>query len=175
MRYPVYHRQCGMHIKIAIALSSNATCTVCRNNGQDGALPEDVADCPNCGLKCRTPEKVVRSNSIRCWEQQSSTNADTSRRLPKIKGPCYLCGSLYAIHIHHIDWHHDNNHVSNLLALCHYCHEQAHKLGKPLFDRLIQMVNSNSAVKDMLRNTSLQRHRELFGPIPDIRQTRLLD
>ena len=167
--YPVCHRECGMHVKIAIALSSKAICTVCHDSGHDGALPVDIADCPNCGLECRTMDQVVSSNSVRCSKQQFPRNANESRRLPKVKGSCHLCGSQYGIHTHHLDWHHDNNRASNLTTLCHYCHEQAHKLGKPLFDRLFQRVNSNAAERDMLRHSSLQRHRELFGPISDIR------
>ena len=101
--------------------------------------------------------------------------AGKRQRAPRTKGPCYVCQSPYGIHTHHLDWNHDNNKANNLTILCHHCHEQAHKLGKPLFDELVQRVDSDSVEKEALRRSSLKRHRELYGSTPHVQQPRLLD
>lgn len=173
--YPVFHEQCGMHVEIAIALSPDANCGVCQSNGHDGLLPVDIADCPSCGLECRSTEQVVGADSIQRYELRSPRNVHAGRRPPRIKGPCVICGSHVGTEIHHIDWNHDNNAKSNLTTICRHCHEQAHKLGKPLFDELVQRVNSSFAEKEALRCSSLKRYHDLYGPIPDVKQPRLTD
>ena len=105
--------------------------------------------------------------------QRSSESSSARRRHPRIKGQCSVCESVYGIHTHHIDWNHDNNEKSNLTTLCHYCHEQAHKLGKPLFDKLRHMVVMDKEVRWALRSSSMERHRELYGPTPEVSPIRM--
>jgi hypothetical protein len=31
--------------------------------------------------------------------------------------------------VHHIDWHHENNHPENLVDVCQWCHSGLHKEG----------------------------------------------
>ena len=76
-----------------------------------------------------------------------------------------MCGSLYGINTHHIDWNHQNNKADNLTVVCHHCHEQAHKLGKPLFDELIQRVAADPYKKEKLRTRSVERHWQLYSPL----------
>lgn len=86
------------------------------------------------------------------------------------------CGSSVGIHKHHIDWHHDNNDISNLTVRCHHCHEQEHKLGKDGFEDVIRVITSNPTLKREMQKTSVDRHRELHGPAePNIRQLGLFD
>ena len=173
--YPVFHKQCGMHVEIAIALSPNAICGVCQSNGQDGSLSVDIADCPSCALECRSTEQVFGADSVRYSGQRISKDTHGGRRPPRIKGPCATCGSHVGTETHHIDWNHDNNEKGNLSIICKHCHEQAHKLGKPLFDELVRRVSSNSSEKEALKCSSLKRYRELYGPIPEVKQPRLFD
>ena len=88
-RYPIVHAYCGLHVLLYDALSPPRTCQACLDSGhKDDSLPEDVADCPRCGLQCRSVEQVVGSESIRRAMLRSS-NA-TSRRLrpPRSKAKC---------------------------------------------------------------------------------------
>ncbi len=174
-RYPVVHKQCRMHVEISDVLRPNAKCTACQENGHEASLPADIADCPNCGLQCRSVEQVVGSDSVRRTGQRSPKDASTHRRAPRIKAPCFMCGSPYGINTHHIDWNHDNNAPANLATLCHHCHEQNHKLGKPLFDELRQRITNNPAEKEQLKSSSLKRHRELYCPVSYAHQPTLFD
>jgi hypothetical protein len=40
---------------------------------------------------------------------------------------CYLCGSNKNLHVHHIDWHHENNDPSNRMTMCERCHVELHR------------------------------------------------
>lgn len=42
---------------------------------------------------------------------------------------CFLCGSEIDLEVHHVDWHHENDLVSNRLTLCHRCHVAVHRVG----------------------------------------------
>ena len=50
----------------------------------------------------------------------------------RIKGECFFCGSVERLHKHHIDGYPNNNHPSNLIALCMQCHKKLHKLARLL-------------------------------------------
>ena len=87
--YRIVHEYCGLHVLLADALPPRSICQVCIDSGhKDVSLPEDIADCPNCGLQCCSVEQVVGSESIRRAMLRSS-NA-TSRRLrpPRSKAKC---------------------------------------------------------------------------------------
>ena len=173
-RYPIVHAYCGLHVLLYDALSPPRTCQACLDSGhKDDSLPEDIADCPRCGLQCRSVEQVIGSNSIRRARPRSSRTSSPRRQPPRIKGQCSKCGSAYGVHTHHIDWNHDNNEKSNLTTLCHHCHEQVHKLGKPLFDQLGQRTADDPDVKQRLSDTSLARHQELYGRIAESNQLSL--
>ena len=174
-RYPVVHERCGMHVEISNALPPNAICTACHGSGYSPCLPADIADCPKCGQQCRSVEQVVGSDSVERFRQRSPGTASPRRRPPRIKGRCSVCGSAYGIHTHHVDWNHDNNEKSNLTTLCQHCHEQVHKLGKPLFDQLRQRTRTDQEVRERLQTTSLARHRELYGSVPEVRQLSLFE
>ena len=175
-RYPIVHSYCGLHVEMYDALAPRGKCTACLESGHmNVSLPEDIADCPHCGLQCRSVEQVVGSDSIRGARLRSSKPSSQRRRPPRSKGLCSVCGSNYGIHTHHIDWNHYNDEASNLTTLCHYCHEQAHKLGKPLFDELEQQTVGNPDAKEALKIRSRERHRELFGPIPQFVQLSMIE
>jgi len=67
---------------------------------------------------------------------------------------CEACGFSKDLETHHIDWNHENDHPDNLQTLCKYCHMQAHKLGKPEFERMLELVNFNPAYKAELRRSA---------------------
>ena len=172
-RYPLVHEFCGMHVEVATALSPRTQCTACAYSGQVASLPVGIADCPNCGLECRAVEEVEGAESIARSVRQQPIQKNSRPRSPRIIGPCSVCGSHYGIHTHHVDWNHNNNEPGNRVTICHWCHEQADKLGKPLFDKLIERVEGNPEEKERLRRSSIARHNELFGPSPDVQQPRL--
>jgi len=49
---------------------------------------------------------------------------------------CYLCESQEDLHVHHIDWHHENDSPGNLVTLCHRCHMELHRSGYVSLDEL---------------------------------------
>ena len=147
-------------------------CQACIESGhKDVSLPEDIADCPKCGLQCRSVDQVVDSDSIqRADAAFSQAFQATPPVLRESREHGSSCGSSLGINTHHIDWNHDNNEKSNLTTLCHHCHEQAHKLGKPLFDRLGQEIGNDQEKSDRLRMSSANRHREVYGTVPELTQ-----
>lgn len=76
---------------------------------------------------------------------------------------CEACGFSKGLEIHHIDWNHENDHPDNLQTLCKYCHMQAHKLGKPEFERMLELVNFNPAYKAELRRSAEEFCKEHGG------------
>jgi len=78
-----------------------------------------------------------------------------TQHLPPV---CQVCGFTKGLQDHHIDWNRNNNSVGNLQRLCQWCHIQAHKLGKPEFDRLQEIVNADSDKKAELEKTASKYH-----------------
>ena len=57
-KYPLVHSLCGLHVEVKTALSYNAQCPTCAADGRYADLPLGVADCPKCGLECRSVEQA---------------------------------------------------------------------------------------------------------------------
>ena len=76
---------------------------------------------------------------------------------------CAVCGFTKGLETHHVDWNHDNNHILNLETLCKYCHMQANKLGKPLFEQMIERVKFNPDYLAELRKSAEEFYREHSG------------
>ena len=76
---------------------------------------------------------------------------------------CATCGFTKGLETHHIDWNHDNSNPDNLEKLCKYCHMQAHKLGNPLFEQMVERVNFNPAYRAELRRSAEEFYREHGG------------
>lgn len=128
------------------------------------------ADCPKCGLQCRSlaqvddPEMAVIKRLPCLRKRQSRGKANLN-----IQGDsCTACGSPNGLQNHHIDWNHNNNSPKNLMPLCEWCHMKAGKLGKPLFDKLLDRVLSNPRERAELR----KRSDEWYQKLPQHRNTR---
>ena len=83
------------------------------------------------------------------------------RAIRRAAGPCVACGSPKGLHVHHADWSHANRAAENLEVLCEWCHMQAHKLGKPLFDKLLGKVQANPDLRATLRQSSQRWYQNL--------------
>lgn len=42
---------------------------------------------------------------------------------------CYICGKKELLEVHHLDWDHFNDTLTNLVTLCRRCHIAVHKVG----------------------------------------------
>jgi hypothetical protein len=151
--YKLAHGFCGIAIDVRDALVLHE-CSVCKENGQDAIVPDGVADCPRCGLECRDVAQVE--------DELESTPRPSSRYNVQPKGRCFVCGNP-ALHVHHVDWNHANNSPENRVPVCEWCHTQAHKLGKPLFDEMVDRVRKDPRAMAALRQTSGERYRKLHG------------
>ena len=52
---------------------------------------------------------------------------------------CYLCGDNESLEVHHIDYHHENNHPGNRVVLCRPCHVWLHQYGYMSAEELEQL------------------------------------
>ena len=163
-RYQLRHHYCGMSLSVEDALTSHM-CDFCLSNGQtlESRLPLEVADCPQCGHKCRAiddidyPKKTRKIRNVRRKKLPSASIQDVSQH-------CKACGFARGLEIHHKDWDHTNDNPENLLVLCKWCHMQVHKLGKPEFERMLEVAGANPSLRTALRRSAedfynkLQRH-----------------
>lgn len=152
--YRLVHDFCGIAIDVKEALVLRE-CSVCKENGQDYRILEGIADCPSCGLECRGLTQVED-------EYQSSSTPRDINKVKPIKGSCFVCGNP-ALEKHHADWNHANNSPENLRLVCEWCHLQAHKLGKPLFEQLVDRVRKDPKEITGLRQASQEWHGKLHG------------
>ena len=59
-----------------------------------------------------------------------------------IKKECFICDSQEAqenLHIHHVDWHHDNNDPENIVVLCKRCHVIIHQTHYVSKDEMLEL------------------------------------
>jgi hypothetical protein len=153
-QYKLVHSLCGIAIGVREALCLRE-CSVCKENGQDSRVSEADADCPDCGLECRKLAQVED-------ECESSGNPRYPRTVKPVKGICFVCGNP-ALEMHHLNWDHSNNSPENLRLVCEWYHLQAHKLGKPLFEELVDRVGKNSEQMVTLRQSSKKWYRRIHG------------
>ena len=159
--YPLVHAQCGIALEPSEAIGEQSRCPTCTDNGQDPSVAGHVADCPSCGQECRSLNQINDpEESAKLPRSPRSKQSRTPRHL-RPDGPCSACGSPCGLHVHHKDWNHENMTAENLMVLCEWCHMQTSKLGKPEFDRLLNIVSSDPVTKKELRKTSEAWYQQL--------------
>lgn len=60
---------------------------------------------------------------------KNRTSNRCRRLLRQPNRTCFLCGKTEKLHVHHLNWHHEDDTPSNLVILCEPCHNTLHKAG----------------------------------------------
>ena len=170
-QYRPVHKLCGLPLDTFDMLGPKRECPACSEGEQEAILPENVADCPSCGLKCRTPDDVDDKFLTELLTQQQKRKKqkrlEPSRRI-SLQLECIACSFDKGLQVHHIDWNHDNNDPQNLAMICERCHKLIHQLGQDGFEELLERVGSNPAERNILRQQSI----EWFNSLPVHRNLR---
>lgn len=99
-------------------------CQVCGEPLQRKRLNGTLEDLTHFGRRvtCGRHCMARRMQKDRCRSESHSR----SKAHRHIKACCETCGSVRALHVHHIDEDHTNNAPSNLRTLCASCHRRCH-------------------------------------------------
>ena len=164
-KYELRHGYCGVSLDPLWALDT-LTCDLCQENGQvhEAKLPNNFADCPKCGHKCRNKGDLEWNDGIKATNDSVHPIVKKKQGKPSLPTRkcrvCIVCGFEHGLEIHHKDWNHENNHPDNLQMMCKYCHSQAHKLGKPLFERMVERMHFNPTYRAALRRSAEEFYRK---------------
>ena len=77
--------------------------------------------CNSCYSKLSNNYRDIKKYNVRKFH---NLDLDTYFR---IVNECIICGFKNIVHLHHIDYNHDNNSESNLIGLCPNHHGMIHK------------------------------------------------
>ena len=88
--YLLTHTFCGICLDVREALGDGAKCPTCFGNGQDPTVAPGIADCPKCGLECRSLDQVEDEPQDKVSRSRSRT---TRKPIPKRDRPTEFLGS----------------------------------------------------------------------------------